>query len=138
MIKTAVIVVLLTFASAAAAFGQTTSTLTGIVSDQQGGALPGAGVTARHIETGLTRHATTLPDGRYTIARLPVGASDVTAELSGFTPAVRQGVRLTVNETALLNLTLAVQGVDQRVTVVGQLGTVNTRSSELSYLVSEE
>jgi hypothetical protein len=138
MIKTVFILVSLTLTCAVAGFAQTSSTLTGLVSDQQGGALPGAGVTARHVETGLTRHATTGLNGRYTIALLPVGVYDVTAELSGFAPAVRQGVRLTVNETALLNLTLAVQGVDQRVTVVGQLGTVNTRSSELSYLVSEE
>lgn len=124
--------------AAAPAFGQTTSTLTGVVTDQQGGVLPGTLVTVRHAETGLARHGTSGPDGRYTIAALPIGSYDVAAELSGFTPAMRQGVRLTVAQTAVLNLSLAVQGVDQRVTVVGQLGTVNTQSSELSYLVSEE
>ena len=138
MIKTAFVLFLLTFVTAGAVSAQTTSTLTGLVLDQQGAVLPGASVTAKHAETSLARHATTGADGRYTIALLPVGTYDVTAELPGFMPAERRGVRLTVNETALLNLTLAVQGVDQRVMVVGQLGAVNTKSSELSYLVSEE
>ena len=44
----------------------TTTEMTGTVADTSGGVLPGARVTARHLDTGLTRTATTGPDGHAT------------------------------------------------------------------------
>ena len=72
--------------------------------------------------------------GRFTFAGLPAGDYGFRAELTGFRPVVRTGIRLTVAEHARLTLTLQV-GAAEAVTVTGSQALVNTRSSELSYLV---
>ncbi|MFP5378513.1 MAG: TonB-dependent receptor domain-containing protein [Vicinamibacteria bacterium] len=115
---------------------QTTATLAGRILDASGGALPGVAVTARQVETGLVRATVTDDEGRYTLTTLPVGAYEIRAELDGFRPLVRQGVTLTLTETAVVNLALEVGGVNEVVTVTAGSSVVNTRSGELSYLVA--
>ena len=114
---------------------QTSATLTGRVNDSTGGVVPGATVTARHLERSIERIAVSDADGRYVIAALPVGRYDVRAELSGFKPVVRHGVTLTVNEALALDFTLEVGGIVEAVNVIGDASPVNTRTGELSYLV---
>jgi len=119
------------------ATAQTSATLAGRVNDSTGGVVPGATITARHLERSIERIAVSDADGRYVIAALPVGTYDVRAELSGFKPVVRQGVTLTVNEALVVDFTLVVGGVVEAVNVVGDASPVNTRTGELSYLVDE-
>jgi hypothetical protein len=110
----------------------------GTVQDQTNAALPGASVTATHLETGLVRVASCDGQGRYTVAGLPVGAYELRAELQGFRPVLRRGVRLVVGEPAVVDFVLELQPVGEDVTVTGDAALVRTRSGELSYLVSEE
>ena len=55
-------------------------TLAGVVTDDTGGALPGAMVTATNGATGLVRTATTDTAGRYTVLGLPPGSYNVVAD----------------------------------------------------------
>src|SRR5688572_8360015 len=116
---------------------QTSATLAGRINDSTGGVVPGATITARHLERSIARIAVSDADGRYVIAALPVGMYDVRVELSGFKPAVRQGVTLTVNQSLAVDFTLELGGVVEAVNVVGDASPVNTRTGELSYLVDE-
>jgi hypothetical protein len=116
----------------------TTSTILGQVRAESAAALAGAEVTATHVETGLVRTTTSDGTGHYTLAALPLGTYDVRASLDRFRPAVRRGVALVVGEPVTLNLTLALGGAQDEITVTGELPAVRTRSGELSYLVSEE
>ncbi len=118
------------------AAAQTSAALVGTVEDSQGGALPGATVTVRHLETGLAREALSDREGRFQIGALPVGEYEVRAVLSQFRPLVRTGLRLTVGETVSIVLTLQV-GVAEEVTVRAESPAVNTRSGDLSYLVDQ-
>ncbi|HXE80925.1 MAG TPA: TonB-dependent receptor [Vicinamibacterales bacterium] len=122
--------------TAARAAGQTTSTLTGRVVDGSGGALPGALVTARHVETSLSRTTTTDVQGRYTFAVLPVGVWEVRAELEGFRPQLRSGVVLTVAQTMVVDFVLEIGGLTEEVRVTGGVSPVNVSTGDLSYLVS--
>ncbi|MBM3775204.1 MAG: TonB-dependent receptor, partial [Acidobacteria bacterium] len=121
----------------AGALAQTTSTITGAVTDSSGAVLPGAKVTARHLETGFFRATTTQQDGRFIFAAAPVGEYELRAESAGFRPLVRKGVRLAVGETAAVAFELQLGALDQEITVSGEAPPVNTYSGELSYLVSE-
>jgi hypothetical protein len=116
---------------------QTTSTIAGRITDQNGGVLPGVAVTARDSGTGFTRTVTTGVEGRFTLASLPVGVYRLTAELQGFRTAVLD-VRTTVGETVELTMVLPVGGVVEQVTITADASPVNTRTSELSYLVAGE
>ena len=82
----------LAFALAIPALAQTdvtTSRISGTVRDVDGGALPGATVEARNVETGLTSTATSRADGFYQVINLPTGKYSVTATLSGFRTGLR-------------------------------------------------
>src|SRR5688572_29497206 len=116
----------------------TTTELTGTVLDSTGGVLPGALVTARHIDTGLNRTATAGPDGRYVMAGLPLGEWEIRVELSGFRPMVRRGVDLVIGQTSVVDATLDPGAPEETVTVTAEAPLIQTRSGELSYLVGEE
>jgi hypothetical protein len=118
--------------------GQTAATLTGTVSDTSGGTLPGVNLTLQHTGTGLIRTLVTGPDGRFVFAGVPIGEYSLRAELMGFRPLVRQGLVLTVSQTVSIPLVMAVGGIEQAVTVVGDAELVNTATSELSFLVGEQ
>lgn len=122
----------------APASAQTTVTLTGVTRDASGGALPGVTVTARNMETGLSRVSTSSDDGRWALPLLPIGSYEVRAELNGFSTLVRTGIRLTIGDMPALTLTLQVGGVAETVSVSADATTVNTRTPELSYLVSQQ
>ena len=116
----------------------TTSTILGHVRAETQAALPGAEVTARHVESGLVRAATSDETGHFTLAALPVGTYEVHATLDRFRPLVRPGIRLVVGEPVVLNLTLVLGGAEDEITVTQEVSAVRTRSGELSYLVSAE
>jgi len=116
----------------------TTTELTGTVQDSSGGVLPGALVTARHIDTGLNRTATAGADGRYVMAGLPLGEWEIRVELSGFRPMVRRGVDLVIGQTSVVDARLDPGAPDEAITVTAEAPLVQTRSGELSYLVGED
>ena len=70
--------VLLLVIGAAPLFAQSTATIVGVVRDS-GGVLPGATVTVRNVDTGLTRSLPTGEDGAYRFPALPVGPYEIRA-----------------------------------------------------------
>ena len=75
----------------AVAQGVTTSSMTGIVTDAQQQAVPGATVTAVHEPSGTTYTTVTNNEGRFFIPGMRVGGPyKVTATLSGFQTNVQE------------------------------------------------
>src|SRR5262245_30656316 len=67
------------------AFAQgSTASIIGTVRDASGAVVPGAAATIKNLETGLTRAAEADTNGGYSMASLPVGEYEVTAEKMGF------------------------------------------------------
>ena len=100
------------------ASAQTTSaTLQGIVRDGSGAVLPGVAVTVRNEETGFTRSATSDGRGAYYVPFVPPGRYEIVAELSGFQTDRRANVHFDVGQPLTIDLTLAVAGVAEAVTV---------------------
>ena len=92
-----------------------TGSLAGAVTDELGGVLPGATVTARNTATGLSRSAISGASGDYEMARLPAGSYEVDASLPGF-----RGQSATVSigaSAASLDLTLAIAPLAETVNV---------------------
>ena len=122
---------------ASSVFAQTAATLTGTVRDPTGGLVSGVEVAVTQIATGSVRRAVTNRDGVYLIPALRAGNIEIRATAPGFRPLLRKGIDLTINETAKVDLELAVGTLDQEITVVASGSQVNTATSELGYLVSE-
>ncbi len=110
---------------AASALAQDAS-LTGIVTDPAGDPVPGATVTARNVETGRARTASSASDGRYAFVPLPVGAYEIRVEKPNFQTAVRAGIRLATAEQAVVDIPLAVGPVGESVTVTEDAPLIDT------------
>ncbi|MFB3855160.1 MAG: TonB-dependent receptor domain-containing protein [Vicinamibacterales bacterium] len=117
----------------AAAAGQTAhAELSGTVLDAQGAVLPGATVTARHVETGAVRTVVTLENGTFRMPALPVGNYTVQIELSGFAKTTLENVVLAVGQVADLQFKLQLASVSESVTVTGESPMVETKKSDIS------
>ena len=125
-------------AAAVAAQGEASAVVIGIIADAQGGVLPGATVTLRNVESGTVRTAVSEPDGRYRMAGLQPGRYSLRAELDGFAPAEVTGLTLTIGLAVQQNLALALQGVQETVTVTGVSPVVETTTTEVSTVVTQE
>jgi hypothetical protein len=112
--------------------------LHGTVLDESGAALPGATVTATHVDTGTARSAVTTTTGAFLMPALPVGRYRVEAALAGFATVVQQNLVLAVGQSAELTFTLRVAAVQETVTVAGVSPLVETKKSELSGVVNPE
>src|SRR5215510_6881711 len=116
----------------ASAFAQSESgsaAIEGAITDARGAVVPGATVTARNLETGLQRAATTDARGGFNVLALPVGRYEVKAQANGFAEARRGEVQLTVGETATVNLKLAAAGVSEQVTISASADGINAEES---------
>jgi outer membrane receptor protein involved in Fe transport len=119
-------------------FAQSTGSLSGVVTDESGAALPGAAVEATSQGTGLVRTATVGGEGFYTIPLLPPGLYDLKASLSGFTTLSRRGVRVTGSETARVNLALPVGARAEDVVVVADAPLIETGNATLGIVIDEK
>lgn len=102
-------------------------TISGVVHDQQGGMLPGVTVTLSGADRTLT--FVTGEDGRYRFLNVPPGTYRVTAEMSGFSTIVREGVVVVVGSTVDLPFTMRVAAVEETVTVEGNSPIVDSRAT---------
>jgi len=118
-------------------WGQVSAAISGRVQDATGSGVDTATVTAKSVETGATRTATTDSDGNYRILSLPLGPQEVRAEKTGFKAAVRLGVNLAVGQEAVVNLQMEVGDLAQQVTVTAEAPLVNTTTSSVAGLVGE-
>ena len=134
-----VCVVVSILAGALRAGGQLpTASISGVVRDSSGAVIPGVAVTVSSTETGMTRSSQTGNDGSFRFPALAVGTYDVRAEHIGFQAKVQQGLRITVGQDAVLNISLDVGAVTETVSVTAEAPIVNTTSGTLSTLVNED
>src|SRR5438093_2108471 len=120
-------------------FGQNFSAaISGFVRDTTGAVIPGTTVTAKHTETGLTRTVQSNEEGGYTMPQLPVGSYEMTAEKPGFKAQVRRGITLVVAQEAVVNLTLDVGDLAEKITVTEDTPIVNTTLSSVPGLINEQ
>ena len=111
------------------------ATISGVITDATGGALPGVTVTAIHDQTGRRHSATTNAEGFYSLRALPIGPYVVEAELSGFQKYRREGLTLTTGATVPLDLSLAIGELTDTLTVRAEAPLLGARTSEISQLI---
>lgn len=121
--------------TAPAAFAQTTSQLTGTVTDRTGAGVPTAVVTAGNLATAVERSTATTGDGKFTLPFLAPGAYRITVAKPGFSTAVRENVRLEVNQVLDLDFTLEVGQVNEKLTVTGSLPLLDAASSSIGQVI---
>lgn len=128
-----VLAVLLAVPLASVSWAQITSaTIVGTVTDASGGALPGATVTARNVDTGFTRAVPSNEIGAYRLEFLPIGNYVVEVGLDGFKTSSRSGIVLRVNDSVLVDVVLSIGELQETVTVEAAVADVNVVTSDIS------
>jgi hypothetical protein len=94
------------FLLGAVAFGQNTGTITGTVSDKDGVALAKAAIQARNAASGTLYKAQSSATGEYTLAGLPSGTYDLSANVPGMAPFQQKNI--TVSAAHILSLNIRV------------------------------
>jgi len=128
----------LAFMAAPAMAQTTTGVISGIITDAQGGVLPGVTVTARNIDTGLLRTVVTEGDGRFRFAALQPGPYEIKAELSGFGPVTVPALTVNTASETTRNVTMQVVGVQESVTVTGEAPIIEVTKTEVSGVVTQD
>ena len=116
----------------------TVGNLSGNVRDPQGAAVPKAEVVITEERTGASRTVTANDDGFYVASSLPAGQYTVVTSPQGFKKTVAAGVEVHVGENKVLNLELQVGQVSETVNITSDAAPVETRSGDVSSLVSEK
>jgi len=113
------------------------ATITGTVSDATGAVIPNAQVSMKNVATGEVREVATNAAGFYSAPNLLPGNYEVTASAPGFSTQVESGVTLTVGAVQVLNITMKVGQVSQKVEVTGEAPAVQLATSDISGVVSQ-
>jgi len=131
------IVLLFVCSWAPSGFAQVSATLSGAVTDQSGAAVTAADVTARNLDSGLSRSTVTDQEGRYRLFALALGQYEIRVKKSGFAEALRTGIRLVVGQDATADVGLRLGAVSEEMKVEGDTSVVTVTTQDISGLVGE-
>ncbi|HEY2471452.1 MAG TPA: TonB-dependent receptor [Terracidiphilus sp.] len=118
-------------------FAQTDrGSVSGIVTDPSGAGITGAKVTITNTAMGTQNTTVTTGAGNYSIPQLAAGEYSVTVVAPGFNTLVRNGITVSVGETARLDLNLGVGQETTTVTVTADAPLIQTDSPQNNVEVS--
>ncbi len=117
------------------AFSQGYATIVGNVTDASGAVVPAAKVTATETATGLSREAVTSTSGEYVLTTLRPTTYQLAVDAPGFNKYTQTGIQLTADQSATLNISLAVGVASQAVTVEAMASQTDTYTSTLKEVV---
>jgi len=112
-----------------------TASISGTVKDSTGATLVGAAVTATNTDTGITETQNTNSQGYYSFQSLPLGHYDVAVEQPGFKSFRQKGLVLDVNAALVVDVTLQLGEVTEKVEVSSAALHVETASTQLGEVI---
>jgi hypothetical protein len=131
--------VVLMILTSAICFGQgERASITGTVTDQSGGAIPGTAVVVRNEATNVATTLQTDGAGVYTVRNLDPGSYTIEAERSGFSKHVDKGFVVQVSQTARLDIALSLGSVSQVVEVTGAVPVLQTETAAVGQVIGAQ
>ncbi len=124
-----------TLLGASVMFAQTSSQLTGSITDKSGAAVPNADVTVINADTGVERKTNSNESGSFNLPFLTPGNYKVTVQKQGFRGITQDNLRLEVNQVARLDFVLEVGQVSESINVSERPPLVESESSSLGQVV---
>jgi len=128
-------ITLLLLAAVPVAAQSITGSITGVVTDSTGAVVPAAEVTAINIGTSIRSVARTDSSGNYAIPLLPRGDYRLEVVAPGFKRFVREGIVLQVQQTARLDVQLAVGELAESVMISADAASLETENATLAKIV---
>jgi hypothetical protein len=137
MLRLPILVILLSCSYSPFSAAQVSASLSGMITDPSGAAVSEASVTARNLDTEVSRAVSTDQSGRYRFSALAVGPYEISVTKPGFAVAIRSGIRLVVGQDATVDLSLRVGQVSEQVKVIEDAPVVNLTTQDISGMVGE-
>jgi hypothetical protein len=127
----------LLFVSPQLCFAQVgTASLSGVISDPTGAAVPNAELTLQSTEGATTRTTKARADGAYVLPSLQPGSYALTVHAQGFEDHKTKTIELSSGQEASLNVALSLAGATTSVTVDASAPVVQTTSASIGTTVS--
>ncbi len=121
--------------SSLAAWGQSTASLSGTVTDPSGAVVAGAHVTVHSIGTGLDRVVNTDSAGLYDVPSLQPGDYKIEAKATGFSNYVVTKVTLDVDRQVTVNMRLAVSSAGETVQVESAVQEIEAQTITVGQVI---
>jgi hypothetical protein len=112
-----------------------TGSITGVVTDSTGSVVPSAEVVVTNIGTNVRSSARTDSGGNYTIPLLPRGGYRIEVTSPGFKRFLRDGIVLQIQQTARVDVQLAVGELAESVIVTADAARLETENATLAKIV---
>ena len=113
-------------------------TVTGRVIDPTGAVIPDATVTVFAVDTRVSTRTLTNMEGFYTLTALLIGRYEITVEKPGFKRYVGEPLEIHAQARVRVDVTLALGGVAQEVSIAERTPLLETETSSLSHVVSDD
>jgi hypothetical protein len=107
-------------------------TLLGTLTDSSGAVVPGAQVTITETGTAIPHSTQSNASGNFVFPNLPPGNYNVTSEAHGFKKETRTSVRVDVNTTVRVDMTMQPGAVTETVEVSGAVPLLKTDRADVS------
>ncbi len=104
--------------------------ISGVVTDSSGAVVAGARVTVTNTAMGTQNSTVSTGAGGYTVPQLPAGEYYVTVVATGFSQLIRNGITVSVGQTATIDLKLTVGQATTTVTVTANAPLLQTDSPQ--------
>jgi hypothetical protein len=133
-----VLTLLLVAAASSFVFGQggTSSSLSGVVVDQSGGVLPGAGVAVKNNATGAEYKTVTADNGTFSIPALAAGVYTATVTVPNFKQAIIKDISIEAGVPATIRVMLQVGGTAETVVVEAGAEMVQSQTANITTTLS--
>src|SRR5437660_5739085 len=125
-------------ATLAFAQGGAYGTILGTVTDNSGAVVANAGIEVTNIATNVSKRTETTSTGDYTVPYLPPGIYRVTVQAPGFQRSVVDQIGLVVGQEVRANVSMKPGAVSESVRVEASAVALDTDSSAVAQLISEE
>jgi Carboxypeptidase regulatory-like domain len=107
------------------------ATISGIVTDQSGAAIPGAEVSLTTTVSGTVTKITTREDGLFAFPNLQQGSYEIKAAAATFRDYVQRGIEVHLNESVRVPITLQIGTAEQTIEVVENASAINYENPEV-------
>jgi hypothetical protein len=132
-------VITATLLFALSAFAQSTvdGAIAGTVTDPSKAVVPGATVSARNVATNASASAKTDDAGHFTLQHLAPGVYEVEVKSSGLASARITALTVEIGRPTPLDVTLAISGTAESVTVADEAPVVNTEQQDFATNINQ-
>ncbi|MFN7926861.1 MAG: carboxypeptidase regulatory-like domain-containing protein [Blastocatellia bacterium] len=111
------------------------ATLQGVITDNNNAVLANAEITVTNLDTGVSVKAVTNETGLYRVPALNPGRYSIEAKANGFAATRIAETRLEVGQTARLDLSLKVGGVNEAVEITAQGTLLNSETTDVGQVI---